>query len=200
MDNRPPAVQRLGTICVGAEKRRTLMPLLARATATPVGTAHHNAYWCCVVATSGTKCGRILGPQLGRLGYIAMEECKHGTNPDWCAVCNGTDTSTSVRSQGYGFHGGETKQDILDEVCDKLGIPRPSVGAGSSLPSSVFESAAKRCAVPTGSMAEIGGAIARKTGLAWGSECDSRGSLSGGGSTVTSDGLRVILKALRSLR
>ena len=129
-----------------------------------------------------------------------MEECRHGTNPDWCAICNGADSSRSTHSQGYGFHGGETKQDVLNDICDELAIHREVVGVGSSLPSAVFESAAVRCGVRVRSMPEIGEAIAKKAGLSWGPDCDSRGSLSGGGSTVTADGLRRMLEALRVLR
>jgi hypothetical protein len=127
------------------------------------------------------------------------EECIHGTNSEWCAICNGADRPSSS-TQGYGFHGGETKQDILNDICDELGIPRHAVGVGSSLPSEVFEQAALRGRVPVRSMPEIGEALADAAGLAWGRDCDSRDSLSGGGSTVTADGLRVMLKALRVLR
>ncbi len=48
-------------------------------------------------------------------------------------------------------------------------------------------------------MPETGEAIAQKAGLTWGPDCDSRGTISGGGSTVTRDGLEVMLKSLRRI-
>ncbi len=85
-----------------------------------------------------------------------MEDCRHGTRPEWCAICNGDDRATTSHSQGYGYHGVETKQDILNATCGELGIPRQRVGVGSSLPSEVFETAADRGGVPIRSMPAIG--------------------------------------------
>jgi len=51
----------------------------------------------------------------------------------------------------------------------------------------------RRCSMP-----EIGRAIAEKAGLRWGSDCDSTGSISRGGSTVTAVGLRVMINSLES--
>lgn len=48
-------------------------------------------------------------------------------------------------------------------------------------------------------MPEIGEAIARKAKLPWTASCDSRASRSGGGSTVTAEGLEVMVRALRKL-
>jgi hypothetical protein len=100
----------------------------------------------------------------------------------------------------YGFHGGRTKQDLLSELCLALGIPQHSVGTGSSLPSEVFGEVAAQFHLPVGSMPEIGKSVAERAGLVWGSDCDSTGSASGGGSTVTADGLEVMLQAVRKLR
>lgn len=127
-----------------------------------------------------------------------MDDCVHGMNPEWCATCQGTDSAPRPGDR-YGYYGGETKQDLLDALCDLLHIPRQSVGVGSSLPSEVFEAAAETAAVPTGSMPEIGRAVTEKAGLVWSSDCDSTGSLSGGGSTVTAAGLRTMLSALGRL-
>jgi hypothetical protein len=130
-----------------------------------------------------------------------LDECKHGLDPQWCGVCSGVDAAPSSASRStYGFYGGETKQDLLAELCDLLGLPRASVGVGSSLPSGVFDAAALAAGVPQGSMPEIGEAIALKAGMKWGCDCDSRGSISGGGSTVTAEGLRVMVKALKKIR
>ena len=48
-------------------------------------------------------------------------------------------------------------------------------------------------------MPEIGRAIAERAGKTWTPACDSTVSLSGGGSTVTAVGLRVIVDALGRL-
>lgn len=118
----------------------------------------------------------------------------------WCGLCTGVETVTPDRRGEYGFHGGgDSKQDLLDEVCRVLGVPTEPVGVGSSLPSHVFDEAARQAGVPGGSMPQIGERIAAKAGLLWGPDCDSRGSISGGGSTVTREGLRVLLDALRKL-
>lgn len=128
------------------------------------------------------------------------DECIHGTNRLWCAFCTHSEAVAPASRFGeYGFHGGETKQDVLNELCDLLGLPRESVARGSSLPSHVFATAAQRAGVPFGSMPEIGEAIAQKAGKEWGPDCDSRGTLSGGGSTVTLIGLRTVVDALRGL-
>lgn len=129
-----------------------------------------------------------------------MDECKHGIDPAWCSICNGLETGPASASAGnYGYFGGQSKQDLLVAICDLLGISRMSIGVGSSLPSEMFDAAASAAAVPGGSMPEIGEAIAKKAGLTWSAECDSRGSISGGGSTVTAEGLTVMLAALKRL-
>lgn len=127
------------------------------------------------------------------------DECLHGMNLEWCSTCNGSDVEAARPHDNLGFVGGETKQDLLDELCDELGIPREKVGVGSSLPSHVFDAAAARAGVRPGSMPEIGRAITEKVGRAWTSDCDSTGSVSGGGSTVTATGLRALIDALRRL-
>lgn len=84
-------------------------------------------------------------------------------------------------------------------MCRVLGVPTEPVGVGSSLPLHVFDEAARQPGVPGGSMPEIGQRIAAKAGLTWGPDCDSRGSVSGGGSTVTREELRVLVDALSKL-
>lgn len=128
------------------------------------------------------------------------DECVHGMNPNWCAMCRAPRDQGARNMTGeYGLHGGRSKQDALNQFCDQLGIAREPVGRGSSLPSHVFEIAARRCAVPLGSMPEIGEAMATAAGLEWNSSCDSRGSISGGGSTVTLEGLDVLNRAIAIL-
>lgn len=120
-------------------------------------------------------------------------------SPSWCGICTGATTAPSNRRGEYGFHGGQSKQELLHEACRLLGIPTEPVGVGSSLPSHVFDEAARRTGVAGGSMPEVGERIANKAGMPWGPDCDSRSSLSGGGSTVTREGLSVMVDALRRL-
>ncbi|GGB90011.1 hypothetical protein GCM10011314_32340 [Knoellia flava] len=120
-------------------------------------------------------------------------------NPDWCSTCRGHDEGAFGGGRGTALHGGQVKQDQLDRLCRQLGIPTVRVGVGSSLPSHVFEEAARQCGVPRGSMPEIGEALAARAGLSWTADCDSRGTVSGGGSTVTREGLDVINRAVAVL-
>jgi hypothetical protein len=129
------------------------------------------------------------------------EECRHGLTPAWCSSCRGDDDSAFGGVRGAGTHGGgEVKQDQLDRLCRQLGIPTVPVGVGSSLPSHVFEEAARQCEVLMGPMPEVGERLAQAAGLNWTSDCDSRGTVSGGGSTVTRDGLDVVNRAVAILQ
>lgn len=93
----------------------------------------------------------------------------------------------------------EIKQDVLDDVTDLLGMPRYQVGVGSSLPSEVFDAAALRVGVAASSMPDINEAIIVRAGLPYYHAYDSRASVSGGGSTVTLEGLQALREALRIL-
>lgn len=117
----------------------------------------------------------------------------------WCAICTKADDASGSRVGDYGFHGGRSKQDLLDSICDQLGVAREPIGVGSSLPSQVFLTMAAKVGVRRGSMPEIGQAVAERAGITWGPSCDSRGSSSGGGSTVTIEGLHVLERALARL-
>lgn len=94
----------------------------------------------------------------------------------------------------------ETKQDILNDITDFLGLRRYTVSVGSSLPSEVFEAAARYAKVGFGSMPEINESIIRKAGMVYEATYDSRNSPSGGGSTVTLDGIRALRQALLSIQ
>lgn len=127
-------------------------------------------------------------------------ECIHGMEPDWCGICQGHEDQGGSGEGPYGLHGGRTKQDALDEICSVLGVPTQPIGTGSSLPSDVFREAARRTgATDSGSMPDISEEIATLAGFTWGTNCDSRGTASKGGSTVTLAGLDVLLQALRTL-
>ncbi|GAA1970767.1 hypothetical protein GCM10009776_37240 [Microbacterium deminutum] len=128
-----------------------------------------------------------------------MDECIHLMDPALCSICTTASDAGSNRVGSYGFHGGETKQDVLDDVTRMLGLRRQVVSVGSSLPSDVFVAAARRVGVPVGSMPEICEQIVRKAGHHYSASYDSRGSISGGGSTVTLEGIQAMRSALRAL-
>jgi hypothetical protein len=127
------------------------------------------------------------------------EECLHGMEMVWCSTCNKIDDSFLSRSYSYGWNDIETKQDIFDEITDLLGVARQQLSVGSSLPSDVFEEAARQVGVPSGSMPVICEYIVRKAGMNYLPFYDSRLTESGGGSTVTIDGVRAMKKALELL-
>lgn len=128
-----------------------------------------------------------------------MEECVHGMEYAWCGICNKVSDVSSSRLGTYGYQGGETKQEVLNDVCRLLGIPRQAVSNGSSLPSDVFAEAARRIGVRPGSMPEVCEAIIRKAGHVYAPTFDSRASSSGGGSTVTLEGIQAMRRALQKL-
>ena len=70
---------------------------------------------------------------------------------------------------------------------------------GSSTPSDMPRALSERFGVPYRSMPETAEAVARLAGVQWDTTCDSRATPSGGGSTVTAEGLRRLRSALRSL-
>ena len=127
-------------------------------------------------------------------------ECLHGMTPTWCGICKGMDTrSAYATTTNHRPDDGPSKQDLLDKVCTLIGAPRVRIGEGSSLPASVFRAAARFTDVPVGSMPEVGQRITTKAGLSWGPDCDSRTTASAGGSTVTREGLDVMILALETL-
>jgi hypothetical protein len=93
----------------------------------------------------------------------------------------------------------ETKQDLLDEITDMLGMDRRTLHKGSSLPVEVFEEAKRRVGVSGNNMPEIAEAVIRKAGMPWMASYDSRGTPSRGGSTVTRSGLRAFADAIATL-
>jgi hypothetical protein len=93
----------------------------------------------------------------------------------------------------------EQKQDVIDEIHDLLGLPRRTVARGSSLPASMFESASRQLGLPYRSMPDACERIVKRAGIAWHPHFDSRETTSGGGSTVTLEGVQAMRDALRLL-
>ena len=128
---------------------------------------------------------------------MTTARCVHGRYAHLRHPCR---EATSPRTPARGIvHGGESKQDCLTTLCGLLGLPGLAIGVGSSVPSELFDAMADRLGVPHGSMPEIAEAVARKAGVGWSAACDSRGTLSGGGSTVTLTGLQRLVRAVGKL-
>jgi hypothetical protein len=97
----------------------------------------------------------------------------------------------------------ETKQGIIDEVSQSLGIGPFKVGNGSSEPSEFFVEVGKALNIDGlvgSSKPEIAQKIVERMGLIWADDCDSRNSNSGGGSTVTLAGLKTLRAAVFAFR
>ena len=92
----------------------------------------------------------------------------------------------------------ETKQQVLNQLTNILGIAPMSLGVGSSIPSEFFRTAAAIVGVRQGSMPEICEAIVTKAGMPYDRKLfDSRETESGGGSTVTLEGMQALRSALK---
>lgn len=93
----------------------------------------------------------------------------------------------------------ENKQEVFDRITDLLGMPRQSIGVGSSLPSEVFKEVARQAGVPYTSMPVVCEEVVEKAGHQHSQDHDSRNTPSGGGSTVTLKGLQALELALVDL-
>ncbi len=96
-----------------------------------------------------------------------------------------------------------TKQELVNDICRIAGIAQRKLGRGSTEPIELFVDLAVRFEVPIGdsrSKPAIARLIVEHAGGEWSNECDSRGSASGGGSTVTGEGLARLRDAVILLR
>jgi hypothetical protein len=154
-------------------------------------------------AALDTDFGRVGLPsaactQVTRTGDNRMAEdpCQHGMARAGCSYCSGTLTLASMETVA-GPRNGRSKQRLLDDVCDLLGVARHAATPGSN-PSRVFAAAAASAKVRPGSMPKIGAAIAAKAGLAWGPQCDNRAHHVEA-TMVTTEGIAVVRQALSIL-
>lgn len=92
------------------------------------------------------------------------------------------------------------KQDVVNEICDLIGIEHLQVSVGSSVPASLFSTASNFMGLESlaGGMDVRAGEIVESMGLRWVPGVhDSSTSPSGGGGTVQLEGLEQLLRALR---
>lgn len=93
----------------------------------------------------------------------------------------------------------ETKQDVVNDITDRLGAAKVLNSTGSTELKRVFELVVDRFELPISkelSKPALAEKIAAHAGVSWDDECDSRRSQSGGGGTVTIDGLRRVRDAV----
>ena len=92
----------------------------------------------------------------------------------------------------------ETKQDVIDDVADMLKLPREDVSVGSTEPRHFLEAVAEAMGTDAGSTTKpsLAAAIAETEAQLWDASCDSTATPSGGGGTVTLEGLYRIRAAV----
>lgn len=93
------------------------------------------------------------------------------------------------------------KETEISEIARLVGIPDPGLGVGSSVPKALFDGVLARLGLAMGgSMPAQAERIVTAAGLPYDSQqFDSRSTPSGGGSTVTIDGLRQVRAAVEIL-
>ena len=94
-----------------------------------------------------------------------------------------------------------SKEALITTIARLVGIPDPGIGIGSSVPKALFDGVCVRFGLDaTGSMPQQAQRIVQAAGMPYvASAFDSRETPSGGGSTVTEDGLRQIKAAVQRL-
>ena len=93
-----------------------------------------------------------------------------------------------------------TKQEVLDEVSRLLEGPKFQVALGATEPREFFDFVIRKMGIevrPGISKPEMARLIAGATGGSWDRTCDSTASPSGGGGTVTNEGLRRVLESVQ---
>lgn len=96
-----------------------------------------------------------------------------------------------------------TKQDVIDAICAELGTKPLDTSRGSTGPKTVLLAIHRRFGLrldPDMTKPQMAQAIAEIAGVPWDPECDSRHTPSRGGSTITLEGLRRLLAAVRKLK
>jgi hypothetical protein len=104
-----------------------------------------------------------------------------------------------VRKVGGAMTGGNlSKQQIIDKTCALFNGPSFKVAVGATEPREFFEFVAEQMGLRFEERLgkpELARLIVGATGGAWGKNCDSTYSPSGGGGTVTNEGLQRVLES-----
>jgi 5-methylcytosine-specific restriction protein A len=95
-----------------------------------------------------------------------------------------------------------TKQDVMNQISDCLGVPRHAVSVGSTEPRAFLDDVATAIGVAPSDYSTkqlLAEGLARFLGEEWDASCDSREHPQSGGGTVTLEGLQRILRGLQRL-
>jgi hypothetical protein len=94
-----------------------------------------------------------------------------------------------------------SKESEISDIARLVGIPDPGRGAGSSVYKALFDGVCRAVGVDASeTMPQQAKRIVTKANLPYLANLfDSRGTSSGGGSTVTLEGLRAVKAAVRAL-
>jgi hypothetical protein len=106
-----------------------------------------------------------------------------------------------ITGSAYVIVRGMSKADEIARIARLVGIPNPGVGVGSSVPKALFNGVCSRFNLSSaGTMPAQAKRIVEAAGLPYVADAfDSTLTDSGGGSTVTEDGLRQIAAAVQRL-
>ena len=86
-----------------------------------------------------------------------------------------------------------TKKEIVDEIARLIGVASPPLSTGSTEPREIFEHINRELGLGidrASSKPEYAREIVERAGIIWSPDCESRGS------TVTFNGLRLVLNAV----
>lgn len=94
-----------------------------------------------------------------------------------------------------------SKADEVSAIAALIGVPDPGLGVGSSVPKSLFDSVCAHLGLPTaGTMPQQTQRIVTAADIPYQATWfDSRFTSSGGGSTVTLEGLKAIRMAVEKM-
>ena len=94
-----------------------------------------------------------------------------------------------------------SKEEQITAIARLVGVPDPGIGVGSSVPKQLFDGICQRFGLDSsGTMPDQAERIVRAAGMPYVREAfDSRETPSGGGSTVTLDGLLQLRTAVQRL-
>jgi hypothetical protein len=96
----------------------------------------------------------------------------------------------------------QTKEELATEIEGLLNLHHHSFSTGSTEPKALFEDIAGALGIPVRAdltKVELAQKIAESGGQLWDDSCDSRNTPSGGGETVTAEGIKRVLAACRRL-
>ena len=131
------------------------------------------------------------------MSVTSKDVCQHGMARGGCAACADKVAVTSPTVMPSDPPSSRSKDRLLEDLSDLLGVAHYSATPGSS-PARLFEAAAATAKVKPGPMPTVAAAIAAKAGLEWGPHCDNRRHRHEA-TMVTREGIVVVTKALRIL-